>query len=165
MAETSFTDLFAPVTGLRDDDVLESWRWLTGPDCQPLLLTAMGDLFVIRPPRFPHQEAVFFLDVVRGRLDQVASSYAELRELLIMPERVQEWLLPDLVATLRQNGVTLEAGQCYSPKLPPVLGGEMEPSNLKACDWRVHLDLMGQIHKQGKDLPAGTIICGFEIRP
>ena len=69
-------DFFAPVRDLGEGDALEDWRWLVGKNCHALLLTAMGDLFIRRPPRLLRREAIFFLDTMSGRIERVAASYA-----------------------------------------------------------------------------------------
>lgn len=66
-----------------------------------------------------------FLDVVRGTLTRVASNQAAFRTQLALFERVQEWLLPDLVAALRQNGLALDVRQGYS--LVAWLGKPLRP--------------------------------------
>ena len=57
----------------------------------------------------------------------------------------------------------LGLGQCYSYKLPPILNGPIEPSNIEPADLPVHFSLLGQIHRQVKDLPEGTPIHEFKI--
>jgi hypothetical protein len=123
--ETAAKDLFAPIADLRAGDALEDWRWLIGKGCDALLLTAMGDVFVHRPARLFRREAVYFLDTMIGAYKRVASSHAELRELLQSEDHADRWLLPSLVEELRSRGVVLQPGQCYSPKHPPILGGSL----------------------------------------
>lgn len=154
----SFSDLSAPVTDLKRDDTLGSWRWLAGVDSQPLLLTALGDLFV----EYPSHE-VAFLDSYDGVLSPVAPDRARWTEALGDVENLEAWFKPGLVGALRDRGLALSEGQCYSPVHPPILGGSMEPENFEVTDWRVHVGVMGQIHEQVKDLPPGTPITGFHV--
>ena len=157
MGQTQSEDLFAPVRDLAEGDALEDWRWLVGKNCHALLLTAMGDVFLRRPPRLLRREAIFFLDTMSGQLERVAKSYEELRG-LFGSEGAERWLLPELVSSLRERGIVLSPGQCYSLKHPPALGGSIEAENFEASDWRVHLSLAGQIHEQLKGVPDGAKI-------
>ena len=52
----------------------------------------------------------------------------------------------------------LAEGQIYSYKTPPVLGGEYSTDNLEPTGIAVHFSVLGQIHRQVKDLPPGTKI-------
>jgi Domain of unknown function (DUF1851) len=72
--------------------------------------------------------------------------------------------MPPLVAALKLGGIKLGPGQCYSYKIPPVLGGKIEASNFDATDLLVHLSILGQIHHQVKDLPSGTSIKDIKIK-
>ena len=60
-------------------------------------------------------------------------------------------------------GDARDSTQCYSPFVPPVLGGEMVPSNFHAVAPIVHSAFCGQIHQRVKDLPPGTPIKGIEL--
>jgi hypothetical protein len=146
--------LTAPVTDLAERSVLGDWRWLVGDDAEPLLLTAMGDMFIRRPS----SGEISFLDALEGSVESVATSYEDWKERLCDDENLQRWFLPDLVDELRQRGMVLAPGQCYSPIHPPVLGGDLIPDNIEVTSWRVHFYIAGQIHGQTRDLPLGTKI-------
>ena len=162
--QLSFQDLFAPVRDLASGDALHDWRWLIGEDCKPLLLTAMGDLFVLRPEKGATPPGVVFLDTCSGTAERVADSYDHLKELLQDLANIEVWLLPDLVADLADRGEMLTEGQCYSAKHPPVLGGPQEADNYEPVDWRVHIGLAGQIHRQLRDVAPGTPVNSITIR-
>ncbi len=164
MIPLAFRDLFVSVTDAGPDDPLANWRWLVGRRARPLFLTAMGDLFVVRPTWLLRREQVFFLDAMGGTFERAARSLEELREQLRRAEVSNAWLLPDLVAELRENGIALTEGQCYSPKLLPVLGGRLETDNFFPNDWRKHLGFTGHIHEQLRDVPDGEQV-QFEWLP
>ncbi len=152
-----FNDLVARVRDLRAGDALECWRWLAGADAQALLLTALGDLFAELP-----DGQVAFLDTYEGTFRVVAPDRDAWKASLQKPENLGAWFSPDLVLALRERGLMLSEGECYSPKHPLVLGGQMEPDNFEKTSWRVHLGIMGQIYEQTKDLPPGTPVTGFK---
>jgi hypothetical protein len=153
----AFPDLVAPVRDLAVGDALECWRWLAGEQAKPLLLTALGDLFAELP-----SGQVALLDTYEGTFKSVAADRAAWKDALRDPRHIEAWFGPGLVLSLRERGLFLADGQCYSPIHPLVLGGNMEPENFEATDWRVHLAIMGQIYEQSKDLPSGTPITGFK---
>jgi hypothetical protein len=157
MDNMTFADLIAPVRDLRaGHDALEFWRWMVGTSAQPLLLTALGDVFIEEP-----SGAVAFLDTYEGHVQVVAPTRADWKQALQDSEKIETWFLPGLVGALRQGGLLLADGQCYSPKLPPVVGGTMDPDNFDVTDWRVHLAIGGQVCEQSSKLPPGTPITRF----
>ncbi len=157
--QLTFEDLLAPVEDLGEGDALQSWRWLADEDAQPLLLTALGDLFLIKS-----DGKVYFLDSYEGSLKPAGLSYEGWKQELSKEHNIDSWFLPNLIAELKRSGLNLSQGQCYSPKIPPVLGGEVEPKNMEVCSWKVHFHIQGQIHEQVKDLPPGTPINGVNIK-
>ncbi len=155
----TLNDLTVSSAGLDREQFLSSWTWAFEKPALPVLITAMGDVFGQDP-----DGSVLFLDTCAGTVETVADSGEEFQTLLSNPRFVSTFLHPQSVADLRSNGVVLQPGQCYSHKQPLVLGGEDELSNIEASDVSVHVHLLGQIHKQVKDLPPGTPIDRIEIK-
>jgi hypothetical protein len=114
----------------------------------------MGDMFIRRPS----SGEIAFVDALEGSLTLAAESKEAWQKQLEDPDRFEHWFLPDLVSLLRERGLVLSSGQCYSPIHPPFLGGELVPENMEVTSWRVHFCIAGQIHRQIKDLPPGTRI-------
>lgn len=154
----SFKDLLAPVNDLSRPAALGSWRWLCGRDAVPLLLTALGDLFVQK-----NDGAVYFLDTYEGSLKPAGASYESWKDELKFQHNLYNWFAPSLLEDLRARGLSLGEGQCYSPVHPPVMGGTMEPDNFEVSSWFVHLQVQGQLHEKLRDLPPGTPISGIDI--
>src|SRR5207244_5414471 len=69
---------------------------------------------------------------------------------------LDQWFDPTLVSALRARGLWLGPEQCYAPIEPLILGGQMEPANFEATDWRVHVGLMGQMHQRLRDRPGSA---------
>ena len=109
------------------------------------------------------QGRVDFLDLISGKLKHVADSVEEMQQLINTRENQVEWLMTEVFATLQAQGVYFGEGQCYSFIKPPVLGGQLEPDNIEVADIYTHVSLAGQIHRQVKDLPAGTKITDIKI--
>lgn len=141
------------------DDLLRDWRWLLGDSMQLLIVSALGDMFLEDAEGHVH-----WLDTGSGQLEQVSGSAEEFKRLMQQRENADQWFVPQLVGDLMASGMRLAPGQCYSYKKPPVLGGEIEPENFEPTDLSVHFSILGQIHRQVKDLPPGTKISDIKIQ-
>ena len=158
-------DPLAPVTDLGDGDALEPWRFLAGDKAKVRLLTAMGDLFLLRPHGLLRREQVFLLDTGSGELRHVGADWQTFKQRMANPDaEVADWLKFKLLCDLHDAGKILELGQCYSPTLPPLIGGKYDVANFEPTSWRLHLQVTGQICAQVKDLPPGTPITGIDIK-
>jgi hypothetical protein len=155
----TMNDLTVNFSHLNREELLEDWRWLIGPTKQPVLLAAIGDAYL-------QDEAdgkVHLLDIGAGELHEIANDVAEFQGLLSDQEFVTDSFVPATIVQLREVGKTLEPGQIYSYKRPPVLGGSYSVANLEPTDIAVHFSILGQIHQQVKDLPPGTKISDIQI--
>ena len=150
----TFEDLLPPVKDLGTDFVTatSAWRWLVPESAAPLLITALGDVFITL------DTSVSFLDTEEGTLEPVARDRQRWKQKLRDPDSVAEWFKPGFVAALKDAGLTLSAGEVYSPLVPPVIGGSYNPNNYITSQWRAHLHFLGQVHDQVKDMPPGTRI-------
>jgi Domain of unknown function (DUF1851) len=138
--------------------LLADWRWLVDESYQPLVISAFGDLFLEGKDR-----SMFWLDTGMGTMIKVAGSPEEFKSLMVIPEKTGEWFMLPLVIDLKVSGMNLGPGQCYSWKVPPVLSGTTEVSNVEISDLHVHFSILGQINRQVKDLPPGTSIRDIKI--
>jgi len=139
----AFPDLLASVTLPGAGDALQSWRWRTGADATPWLVTALGDVFLKAA-----DGRITFLDTYVGQLDEAAPANTEWTSALQGPGNVEKWFDPSLVAAIRARGLRLGPEQCFSPIEPLILGGTMEPENFEVTEWRVHVRLLGQMYHQ-----------------
>jgi hypothetical protein len=154
----TWDDLTINSNTINFDDLLSTWRWLVGKQLQPVVVSAIGDLFL------RHEDGrIFWLDVACGILSEVAPSAEEFKKLMVQPVHTNEWFIPQLIGDLKASGLNLGPSQCYSYKVPPPLGGEIELSNFEVCDISVHFNVLGQINEQIKDLPEGTSISEISI--
>ena len=77
--------------------------------------------------------------------------------------RTRQQRLTDLIADLLESGLRRKPGECFSPKLPPVIGGKIEPANFHLCPLLAHHALLGPLHQKVSQLPPGTPISGIDI--
>ena len=144
--------------GIDGARLLHDWQWLLCGSHRLLAITRMGDAFVEKA-----DGEVIFLDTLEGALKQTAPNQNSFFKLLKAGALDPTWFNPDMVALLEARSDHLASGQCYSYKIPPVLGGSFESANVKAVSAMVHFSVMGQLHEQIRHLPPGTKISHFKI--
>jgi hypothetical protein len=152
----TWDDLLIEAADLDPEILVHGWAWLVKGQFRAIAASKFGDWFLERP-----NGAIQMLDAVKGTLEPVADSYSEFQKLINTQARQEEWLLSELVLTLHEKGMIPSRGECYSFKVPLVLGGKAESDNVELCDFRLWVSLCGQIHEQTRDLPEGTPIKGF----
>jgi hypothetical protein len=152
----TWDDLLIPAAELDAEILTHGWSWLVKGRIRPVAASKFGDWFLERP-----NGTIEMLDAIEGTLEKVAANYSEFQRLVNTQEKQEEWLLSELVLTLHQKNVVPARGECYSFKLPLVLGGKAESDNVELCDFRLWVSICGQIHDQVRALPEGTPICGF----
>ena len=129
----------------------EEWTWLIGTDKKVLLISAIGDMFIA-----DNAEKIYWLDIGAGELRLVADKIQEFEDKLNNIEQVNEWFMPDLTTDLRHSDKKLKAGQLYSYKTLPIIGGDYTVDNFEPLDIEEHFGYTGDLHKQIRDLPTGT---------
>jgi hypothetical protein len=145
-------DYLIPLDTVDTAEMFDEWRWLLEKPLRPVALTLFGDWFLA-----DETGAIYHLDVSWGDLTRAASSRADLGRNLNEGENADKWLKVELLRRLsKDRDLSLRAGNVYAFKVSPALGGSEDPSNVFELDLAVVMDLMGQIHRQIKDLPAGT---------
>ncbi len=145
-------DLTVSFRHLNRETLLDDWRWLIGPACLPILVSAAGDAFI----QDATDGSVHILDVAVAKVGLVASSVSEFQILLRDRDFVGEYFAVNLVGELRARGLVLGHGQIYSFVKPPILGGEQELENIEISDIEVHFSISGQIARQVSEVPVGT---------
>jgi len=136
---------------------LESWDWIGIGDKSPLFTSPFGDVF------FRAADGFWWLDTLEATLTRPWTTGEELKATLNIPEGQDQYLLAGLAASAERQGIVPNTGQVYGFKIPPVLSGATNLSNVEVIDFVVSLNLLGQLHKQVRDLPPGTQISGFTL--
>lgn len=115
--------------------ILDPWRWRLRNDFAPLLPTVLGHIFLERT-----DGTVWFLDTWSGELHLVAGNYEEFRTSMSEDQEfLAHWFMPDLVAALKEAGICLEPGECFTSLVSPGLGGSLSPSNFMPASLLVHM--------------------------
>lgn len=136
---------------------LESWGWIGIGEKSPVFTSPFGDVF------FRAVDGFWWLDTVEATLSRPWATAEELEATLNTPAGQDQYLLAGLAASAERQGIVPTAGQVYGFTIAPVLGGEPGLSNIEVIDFVVSLNILGQIHRQVRDLPPGTRISGFTI--
>lgn len=137
---------------------LESWSWLLPTSFTIWLVNRFGDLFVV-----VDDGSVSMLDLGNGTFDLCAGSRDEFCTRIDEPGMAAQWLMVPLVDKLVAAGVTLNPGQCYALRIPPVLQGKYELENCGTIDAADYVSSMGEVHRQLHDLPEGAEV-RFQVR-
>lgn len=136
---------------------LESWDWLDLADAVPLLATLFGDVILQTPQGFA------FLDTVEGSLTVPWPDRESVEVALQTQDGQDRYLMGELALAAAEQGIVAGPHQVLSFIHPPVLGGELTVANLEVQDFVVATNIVGQIHQQVLDLPAGTPIAGVAV--
>lgn len=139
--------------------LLEDWDWLLGPGAQVLMVTVAGDAFV----QLPQAPGVHWLDCASGVVQKVADDLPEFLQRLTDADFVAAWFRFDLVAERLRAGRAPDAGQVLGLRVPLVLGGAMEASNLEPVALSAHFALTGQVHAQVAALAPGQALADISL--
>lgn len=88
----------------------------------------------------------------------IAKDKAELDQLLVDPEFVNDWLMESLVIAAEEKLGKLKLGQKYHLTIPGALGGEYAPSNIVSIPQTEQIRFSGDVGNQIETLPDGTQI-------
>jgi hypothetical protein len=136
---------------------LSAWRWFLGRDWSPLLVSAVGDVFLIDP-----SGKIARLDTGTACLERVAETRDEFEVALSDPGVMADWFLEPVVDELRAAGKCLGTGQCYGFTILPIFQeGEYGAANRFCLTAREHIKATGDLHLQLKEIPDGQ---GVQIR-
>jgi hypothetical protein len=152
-------DLTVSIGHLDRKALLRDWHWLIGPTKVPVLVTALGNAFVLDTD----DGTVHLLDAGPATLQQVSACIDEFRKRLRDKDFVIEHFAPIIVVRMRERGQTLQAGQLYGFRRAPCLGGEYSPDNLEPTDIDVHFALLGQTHQRIRNESRGAPVDEIEI--
>ena len=135
------------------DELRVAWSWLLPDEYQPVLFSALGDLF--------YQIAsgeIWWLNTGTAEVSKLADSQPEFQRLL-GTDRAGEWFLPALVEELISAGKTLGPGRCYTFAILPIFReATYAVENLNPVDASEHFRLTGHIHKEISELPDGATV-------
>lgn len=132
-------------------EIISSWQWLIPDVKKIIILSCLGDLFVIGK-----DDAIYWIATDTGTVTKVATDSEHFTKLLTDENNIDNWFLPQLIDDLINSGKILMENEVYSYKNLPVLGGGYSVDNIDPTDMSVNFAFTGQIFEQIKNLPDGT---------
>jgi hypothetical protein len=138
--------------------LLSVWSWLLPAVFTVWLVNRFGDLFLALPDGTVHM-----LDVGAGTLTRLAESREDFLQKIEEGNNADDWLMTPLVDRLTAAGVVLGPGECYTYRMPPVVGGGYTVENTAVLGIAEHYGFYGSIHGQLKDVPDGAQVV-LEVR-
>jgi hypothetical protein len=144
-------DYLIDQSGIDWPRVLSGWSWLLPSEFTLWLVNRFADLFLVLS-----DGSVHMLDVGVGTLTHIADSRDNFCSRIDEGENANVWLMIPLVDELVARGITLQPGQCYGFKTPPVLGGNYTIENVAPLPIWDYLAGYGSIHEQLQDVPDGS---------
>jgi hypothetical protein len=160
MMAFSINDYLIDRAGIDWPDVLSGWSWLLPSQFNLWLVNRFADLFMVLC-----DGSVHMLDVGIGTLTRIADSRDDFGAKIDEGDNANEWLMIPLVNELVAAGISLQPGQCYGFKFPPVLGGEYTVENVGPLPIWEYLGACGSIHEQLRDVPDGAQVTLNVNRP
>ncbi len=104
--EVSWQDLICLPDGEAVAALRKSWNWLLPEPWEPLLFSALGDVFLKQS-----SEEIFWLNCGTAELSRVAGNSGEF-EAILGTAVADNWFMPDLIKELRFEGKIPSTGQC-----------------------------------------------------
>jgi hypothetical protein len=148
--EVSWQDLICLPDGEAVAALRKSWNWLLPEPWEPLLFSALGDVFLKQS-----SEEIFWLNCGTAELSRVAGNSGEF-EAILGTAVADNWFMPDLIKELRFEGKIPSTGQCYTYAIFPIFSeGKYEAGNLNVVPCREHFNLSGCLHFQTARLADG----------
>lgn len=133
--------------------LLSEWHWIVPAAATPLFISALGDWV------FGHPDgSLWKLCLLEGDYQQIARDAAEYNALNKSVEWLEQTFLAGWQVIAAGHGMQPGKDECLCWKVHPALGGRFEVANLQIMDMAVYQSLMGQLHRQLRQLPPGAQI-------
>ena len=131
--------------------IAEAWKWKGIEPIEIVDQNAFGNVIV--------RTAVGSFWRIRSEVpdaELIAHSKLELMELRNDPEFVLDWEMNRLVQVAKGLHGDAGEGRCYCLKMPAILGGKYEATNLGTISLLEVLSFSGDLAKQVDGLPDGS---------
>jgi|SRR6185437_9431170 len=92
----NLNDLTVKFNNIPSDKLIEDWTWLIGTDKTPIMVSAIGDIFLQGD-----DNKIYWLDVGVGIFKIVAEEIDDFEEKLKDIEQANEWFMIDLTTNLK----------------------------------------------------------------
>lgn len=133
------------------------WRHLAPDPGEILGMSPFGDWFLAQA-----DGQVWRLDLLEGSFAPLCRSRAAFVEGLGTDTADDEWLQAEHVLAMERRGHIRRAGECYTYRMPPRLGGPIAVENMALGPiggWQL---FMSQVHRQADAMPEGAEVTGID---
>jgi hypothetical protein len=146
--------LLASVSLADVEDALRDWRWLHTDLGRPILVSAVGDVFVESATG-----EVSRLDTGVGSLCFIAESRAAFDAMASNFANLEDWFLRSVVSELRAKGILLGHNQCYGFKILPMFReGSYGATNRFVLNALEHIRFTADVVRQARSLRDGETV-------
>ena len=136
---------------------LRSWQWLGVQGKTPVLTSLFGDVFL------QDARGYWYLDTLEGTLELTWRTRDEVQAELDSEEGQDNYLMGAFAGNRERAGMILGPGDVYAFAVPPRLGGPIELDNVTVMPFVTIMHVLGQVHQQLNELPAGAAIAGLDV--
>ena len=133
-----------------DAALASNWSWLVPHGHTPLLISIFGD-WVFGAPN----GSLWALSTLEGSYEQVAHNSAEFNALAQSPEWLDKIFIASWQEIAARHGLIPCATECITWKVPPVLGGSFNASNLQLLSQSAYQSAIAQVHQRRSAGGAG----------
>lgn len=130
--------------------LLAPWHEMLPTDFTVRLMTKLGDLFL----EF-RDGSIHLFSAGDDSIKLLAKDWEAFCKVV---DNHPDWLVADIIWGYEQAGKTLAPGQVYSLIPPPYLSGDYSVERVLPLDVEAHFSVLGDIHRQTRDLPDGAQI-------
>lgn len=148
----NINDYLISQTGFDCQAQLARWAEILPETFTIWLVNRFANVFIIA-----EDGSVHCLDVVSGTLERVADSRDQFADLMDIPQSANNWLMIPLVDHCVKAGISLQPGQCYSFKVPPLFG-EYGLGNVAPVDVAENYAFLADIWSRTKNMTDGTSV-------
>ena len=146
--------LLASVSLADVEEALRDWRCLHADLGRPILMSAVGDVFVESATG-----QVSRLDTGVGSVHSIAKSRAAFDAAASNSVNLDEWFLRPVVAELRSKGILLGHNQCYGFTILPMFReGSYGAANRFILNAMEHIRFTADIVRQTQSLRDGETV-------
>ena len=136
------------VDHLETERLLSEWRWLCPSKVFLVGRNAFGELFLS-----DKSGTVLWLNTTTGRLDKVADSESQFRDMAETAEKRAEWFAEPEMTSYAKLGLKPNSSQCIGFSVPAVFAQGGTPATAYIADLYEYVSFLGDLHRQISSLP------------
>jgi hypothetical protein len=141
------------------DRLLAEWRWLCPKPMRLVVRSVFADLFLA-----DESGKIIRLDVAIGKIEVVARSETQFRELAENHENREQWFAESDEQAFSAKGLIPTETQCIAFDIPLVFADAGKPRKPYIADIHEQVSFLGDLNRQIADTPDGGKVV-LKIKP